>query len=243
LRVVGPASDSSPTSASAASTMRSRLNGSAVRGARRGGLRFLFMLDILRCKNLCSPQTYDIESNIQEAAMESVELIGLLVPVTYLVMLAIESAWPAPIVSSAARLALAQDRLSRPARHRVHRRAPAGAGALAAGASLDRRWPAGIGGGLVGIVLSGLSYAWHRLSHAWTPLWLASHQIHHSPQRIDIAARPCSIRWRWWCRCCQLFVTVIVLGLDPLAAALVGYVAAFRPLPALERGHAAGSAC
>ena len=38
----------------------------------------------------------------------------------------------------------------------------------------------------------------------------------------------------------QLFVTVIVLGLDPLAAALVGYLIAFNGyLPALERPHAA----
>ncbi|MGZ5132740.1 MAG: sterol desaturase family protein, partial [Caldimonas sp.] len=89
-----------------------------------------------------------------------------------------------------------------------------------------------VGGTILGyVVLSGLSYAWHRLSHAWGPLWRASHQIHHSPQRIDISGsvlfHPVEMIVQ---TSMQLFVTVIVLGLDPLAAALVGYVAAFYGL-------------
>ncbi|MGB7653889.1 MAG: sterol desaturase family protein, partial [Novosphingobium sp.] len=71
-------------------------------------------------------------------------------------------------------------------------------------------------------------YAWHRMVHNAPLLWRAFHQIHHSPNRVDIPGsvlfHPTEITLQVLL---QLFVTVIVLGLDPLAAALVGYVAAF----------------
>jgi sterol desaturase/sphingolipid hydroxylase (fatty acid hydroxylase superfamily) len=165
--------------------------------------------------------------------MEPTDLIGLLVPVTYLLMLAIEWRWPARsfperrgwrwlgiafllligTVSTVVPLAIPADWLQA---HRWIDGTPLGV----------------VGGVLVGyVVLSGLGYAWHRLSHAWGPLWRASHQIHHSPQRIDISGsllfHPVEMVMQMLM---QLFVTVIVLGLDPLAAALVGYVAAFYGL-------------
>jgi sterol desaturase/sphingolipid hydroxylase (fatty acid hydroxylase superfamily) len=165
--------------------------------------------------------------------METVDLIGLLVPLTYLVMLAIESAWPAR---------------SFPPRHGWRWLGIAFLVLLGTVSTvvpllvpahwlLEHRWIDGsrlgiVGGVLVGyVVLSGLSYAWHRLSHVWGPLWRASHQIHHSPQRVDISGstlfHPVEMAAQ---ALMQLFVTVIVLGLDPLAAALVGYVAAFYGL-------------
>ena len=59
-------------------------------------------------------------------------------------------------------------------------------------------------------------------------LWRLTHQLHHSPQRVDI---PGSVLFHPTEMVAQvllqLFVTLIVLGLDPLAAALTGYVAAF----------------
>ena len=88
----------------------------------------------------------------------------------------------------------------------------------------------GIGGGVVVgyFVLSALSYAWHRTVHNVGFLWRGVHQLHHSPQRVDIPGsvlfHPTEILVQVLL---QLFVTVIVLWLDPLAAALVGYVAAF----------------
>jgi sterol desaturase/sphingolipid hydroxylase (fatty acid hydroxylase superfamily) len=162
--------------------------------------------------------------------MKLVDLVGLLVPLTYFVMLAVEARWPAR---------------SFPARRGWRWLGIAFlvlVGTLSTIVPLllplpwleAHRWidgtPLGVvGGTVVGyIVLSGLAYAWHRLSHAWTPLWRASHQIHHSPQRIDISGsvlfHPVEVVVQVLM---QLFVTVIVLGLDPLAAALVGYVAAF----------------
>jgi sterol desaturase/sphingolipid hydroxylase (fatty acid hydroxylase superfamily) len=88
----------------------------------------------------------------------------------------------------------------------------------------------GVGAGVVvgWLVLSLVAYAYHRLSHAWSPLWRLSHQFHHAPQRVDISGsvlfHPLEmvIQLLW-----QLFVTVIVLGLDPVAAAGVGVLQAF----------------
>ncbi|HVT34611.1 MAG TPA: sterol desaturase family protein, partial [Nevskiaceae bacterium] len=78
------------------------------------------------------------------------------------------------------------------------------------------------------LVLSAIAYAWHRTAHNVDVLWRGMHQLHHSPQRVDIPGsvvfHPTEMVVQVLL---QLFVTVIVLGLDPLAAALVGYVAAF----------------
>jgi sterol desaturase/sphingolipid hydroxylase (fatty acid hydroxylase superfamily) len=165
--------------------------------------------------------------------METVELIGLLVPLTYLVMLAIEAVRPARSFPSRRGwrwLGIAFLVL-------LGTVSTVGPLLVPERWLMEHRWLDGSGLGIVGgvvlgyIVLSGLSYAWHRLSHAWGLLWRLSHQIHHSPQRIDISGstlfHPVEMVVQVLM---QLFVTVIVLGLDPIAAALVGYVAAFYGL-------------
>lgn len=161
------------------------------------------------------------------------DAVGLLVPLMFFVMLAVEARWPA-------------------------RRFPPqrgwrwiGVGLLALIGSVGavvplllpmpwlaaHRWIDGSGLGVAGgtlagwIVLSLLGYAYHRACHAWPLLWRVSHQIHHAPQRVDIPGavlfHPLEMVVQVLL---QLFVTVIVLGLDPLAAALVGVVAAFHGL-------------
>jgi len=162
--------------------------------------------------------------------MDTVDVVGLLVPITYFVMLAIEK-W-------------------RPARRFPARRGWGWIGiafllllgvvstAVPLLAPLDwlaaRRWVDGtrlgaVGGTVVGyVVLSAAMYAYHRTVHNVPWLWRLTHQIHHSPQRVDIAGsvlfHPIEMVIQVML---QLFVTLIVLGLDPLAAALTGYVAAF----------------
>ncbi|MFT3955969.1 MAG: sterol desaturase family protein [Piscinibacter sp.] len=165
--------------------------------------------------------------------MDTVDLVGLLIPLAYFVMLAVESRWPA-------------------------RRFPARRGWRLLGVAFllliatvgavvplllplewmeAHRWLDGSGLGVAGgtlvgwLVLSGLSYAYHRSAHTLPWLWRATHQLHHSPQRVDISGaaffHPLEMLVQVLL---QLFVTVIVLGLDPLAAALTGVVAAFYGL-------------
>jgi sterol desaturase/sphingolipid hydroxylase (fatty acid hydroxylase superfamily) len=162
--------------------------------------------------------------------MDPVDIVGLLVPLTYLVMLAVEK-W-------------------RPARAFPPRRGWTWLGiafllligtvSTVVPLLVDPRWLAahrwmdgsglGVAGGtVVGyIVLSALAYALHRTFHHVPLLWRLVHQLHHSPQRIDMSGsvffHPVEMVVQVLL---QLFVTVVVLGLDPLAAALVGYVAAF----------------
>ena len=163
--------------------------------------------------------------------MRAVDLIGLLVPLTYLAMLAVETVRPARrfpprrgwrwlgiaflvaigTVSTIVPLLLPVDWL---AAHRW----------------LDGTRLGIVGGTLVGwLVLSGISFAWHRASHAWTPLWRAGHQLHHSPQRVDISGSTLFHTVEMVVQLLlQLFATIVVLGLDPIAAALVAYIAAFH---------------
>jgi len=86
------------------------------------------------------------------------------------------------------------------------------------------------GGTVVGfVVLEFVIYAWHRTAHRVDFLWRGFHQLHHSPRRVDI---PGSVLFHPTEMLVQVmlqtFVTVIVLGLDPVAAALVGYLVAFN---------------
>jgi sterol desaturase/sphingolipid hydroxylase (fatty acid hydroxylase superfamily) len=162
--------------------------------------------------------------------METIDLVGLLIPLTCFTMLASETRWPA--------------------RHFPPRRGWRwlGVGCLLLLASVGavvplllpldwmaaHRWLDGsrlgvAGGTLVGwVVLSAFAYGYHRTVHSFAPLWRLTHQIHHSPQRVDISGsanfHPVEMVLQ---TLLQLFLTVIVLGLEPLAAALVGVVATF----------------
>jgi len=86
-----------------------------------------------------------------------------------------------------------------------------------------------VGGVLVGYPLTALGAALlHRAFHEYHPLWLLGHQLHHSPRRLDIPGavffHPIDIALQ---TLPATLVSVFVLGLDPVTAAAVGYVAAF----------------
>jgi sterol desaturase/sphingolipid hydroxylase (fatty acid hydroxylase superfamily) len=163
--------------------------------------------------------------------MATIDLVGLLVPVTFFVMLAVERLAPArkfpprrgwtwigiAFLLLIGTVSTVVPLLFSPRWLAAHR--------WLDGAKL------GVGGGtLLGwVLLSGAGFVWHRSVHALPWLWRLTHQIHHSPQRIDIPGstlfHPVEMVVQVLL---QMFVTLVVLGLDPLAAALVGYVAAFH---------------
>ena len=86
------------------------------------------------------------------------------------------------------------------------------------------------GGAIVGfVVLEGASYAWHRAEHTFSVLWRGVHQMHHSPRRVDIPGSPLFHPLEVTVQTLiQLTITVVVLGLDPLGAAIVGYTFEFK---------------
>ncbi len=162
--------------------------------------------------------------------MSAIDILGLLVPVTYFALLAVERIAPARafpprrgwqwmgigfliligVVSTVTPLLLPLEWL---AAHRW----------------LDGTRLGVAGGAFVGFVVAeGAVYAYHRAEHTYSWLWRAGHQLHHSAERVDI---PGSVLFHPVEMLLQtlvlLFVTVIVLGLDPLAAAIVGLLVPF----------------
>lgn len=94
---------------------------------------------------------------------------------------------------------------------------------------VDGRRLGTVGGGLVGyLVLSLVTALWHRAEHRVPFLWRWVHQLHHSPQRVDLAGafylHPLEVTAQIGL---TLVVTLGVLGLDPIAAALTGFIGAF----------------
>ena len=165
--------------------------------------------------------------------METADIIGLLVPVTFSIMWVVETIRPAcqfpPIrgwgliglaflvvmasISTVVPLLIPVEWL---ARHRL----------------FDGTGLGVAGGAAVGyIVVSFVNYLWHRSTHTFPLLWRMFHQLHHSPQRLDI---PGSVVFHPFD--VTMYVTLstltstLVLGLNPLAAALTGYIAAFYSL-------------
>lgn len=88
----------------------------------------------------------------------------------------------------------------------------------------------GILGGILGgfLVLTFVSFVFHYTQHQVDFLWRWTHQIHHSPERVDISATVFTHPFEAIINVLlSLFVTVFLLGLDGLAAAWIGYVGAF----------------
>jgi sterol desaturase/sphingolipid hydroxylase (fatty acid hydroxylase superfamily) len=89
-----------------------------------------------------------------------------------------------------------------------------------------------LGGVVVGFTVFELvAYGYHRACHAVPFMWRAFHQMHHAPKRIDIPGavvfHPLEMVMQ---NVIGIGLSVFVLGLDPLAAAFVGYLAAFYGL-------------
>lgn len=72
------------------------------------------------------------------------------------------------------------------------------------------------------LLTSGVTYAWHRAVHRVHFLWLATHQLHHSAERIDVPGafftHPLEVVFK---TTLGLLVSVVLLGLAPPVAAMV----------------------
>lgn len=162
--------------------------------------------------------------------MSAIDIFSLLVPVTFVVFLGLEAAFPAQpwparkgwrwlgigfflllgLVSTTLPLVLPQKWL---AAHRV----------------LDLTGLGPAWGALVGYAaLSLINALWHRTCHSVDAMWRAFHQIHHSPQRMDMSGSALFHPTEMIAYALiSTAITTLVLGLDPLAAAITAYIAAF----------------
>ncbi len=157
------------------------------------------------------------------------EMMALAIPASYLVLLAVELAWPVRQFSRrpywkltgllfflmmGAVAALVPMALPAALLERIRLLDLSGLGVA--------------GGVIVGVLAwSFVAYWWHRAEHRFDFLWRGFHQLHHSPQRVDLSGfvythpleMPVTILL-------SLIVTVPVLGLDPRAAAIIGTLSA-----------------
>jgi sterol desaturase/sphingolipid hydroxylase (fatty acid hydroxylase superfamily) len=91
----------------------------------------------------------------------------------------------------------------------------------------------GIAGGVVVgfAVQTFVAYWYHRACHRFGGMWRWLHQMHHSAPRLDMGGammfHPLEMAAF---TLIQVGVLVLLLGIDPMAAALVGYVSAFYGL-------------
>ncbi len=162
--------------------------------------------------------------------MEATDLFGVLIPVTYLLMFILERIWPArsfpPIrfwsligfgfLMLMATLATVIPLLIPEQWQAEHR-------------LMDGRFLGVVPGAIVGYgVYSFAAYCYHRATHTFPWLWRHTHQLHHSAQRVDMPGaalfHPFDISLYVLL---SVFTSSLVLGLDPLAAAITGYIASF----------------
>jgi sterol desaturase/sphingolipid hydroxylase (fatty acid hydroxylase superfamily) len=88
----------------------------------------------------------------------------------------------------------------------------------------------GVAGGVVAgfLVITLVNALVHRAYHHFDPLWRWLHQLHHAPQRLDIPGAALFTPQEVVVNVLLFqLVVVFVLGVDPLAAAIVGYLGAF----------------
>ena len=161
--------------------------------------------------------------------MNTEEIATLMIPVTYFALLALEQsgagrAWPAIRLWRTRGVAFFIMLMT------INAILPSLLPPSIAGRHLFDGTQLGVvGGALVGYLAVSLANALlHRAYHRYDLLWRWAHQLHHSPQRLDIPGSvyftPLEI-----VNNVLLFqvVVVLVLGIDPAAAAIAGYVAAF----------------
>ena len=156
-----------------------------------------------------------------------------MVPATYLVMLAVEARFPARrfpavawwrVLGALALVLLMGIGVVTPlllpldwlARHRL----------------IDATGLGVVPGALVGyLVVAFLGFVWHRALHRVPLLWRTFPQMHHAPRRLDLSSaaifHPLDLVMF---NVVQVGGLTLLLGLDPLAAGIVGYVATFGSL-------------
>lgn len=156
-------------------------------------------------------------------------ILGMLTPATYFSMLAVEAIWPARdfpkirrwrLVGFAFLVMIMTLGIITPLLLPVEW--------LAAHRLLDGTRLGVVGGVAVGlVVLEFIGYFVHRLAHRWSFVWRWMHQMHHAPERIDLASstvfHPFEILYQ---NLLGIALGTFVLGVEPLSAAILGYLAA-----------------
>lgn len=165
--------------------------------------------------------------------MGAADILGLLVPVSFFGMLAAEAIWPArtyPRVKAWRLVGVGFLLLGFAIGTAVPLLLPVEW--LAAHRLVDGSRLGVAGGAIVGFVVFELViYGYHRLAHKVGFMWRWFHQMHHSAKRLDMGGAMVFHPFELVAQnVIAIGVSTIVLGLDPLAAAIVGFAAGFYGL-------------
>jgi sterol desaturase/sphingolipid hydroxylase (fatty acid hydroxylase superfamily) len=90
----------------------------------------------------------------------------------------------------------------------------------------------GLWGVPIGVLcITFVGYWWHRAEHRFNWIWRATHQLHHSPTRVDLLGafytHPLEVVLKV---CISTLIGSFVLGLAPLAASAMGLTSALLSL-------------
>jgi sterol desaturase/sphingolipid hydroxylase (fatty acid hydroxylase superfamily) len=160
------------------------------------------------------------------------KIIPVLIPVTYVLMLALEHVFPArrqPKVRGWLLKGIVCFVLTGVLAGVMNAAIPAALAGVTAGRSplhLDALGT--VLGGLVAFLASDLvEYVLHRVMHNVPVVWRWTHQMHHSAERIDIAGASYFHPFDFGLRIAATSLVVLLLGVTPDAAALGGYIGFF----------------
>jgi sterol desaturase/sphingolipid hydroxylase (fatty acid hydroxylase superfamily) len=167
-----------------------------------------------------------------EETMKAEDIAGLMIPVTWLVMMGVEAfgtgrSWPAIRLWRTRSFAFFIMVMT------INAVLP---GLLPASVTSHHLLDVGNLGVLPSVVIGYLMLSLatalvHRAYHRFDPLWRWIHQLHHSPIRMDVAGAVVFTPWEILVNVAVFQVVVVfVLGIDPLSAAILGYVSVFYAL-------------
>ncbi len=163
--------------------------------------------------------------------MKPEEIIVLMVPISFIVMVVIERAWPArkfpavpywqwiglttfiyaALMNTFLPLLLPEEWI---ASHRL----------------MDLSSLGVLSSVILGhLAITFVTFAWHRACHEFTPLWRGFHQLHHSTRHLNLYAanviHPTDLAVYIFL---PVMLALFVLGVDPLSAAIIGNLGAFN---------------
>ena len=153
------------------------------------------------------------------------DILGLLIPVSFVVLLVVEhrfAAKPLPKV----RFWLLKGLVFFSFTGAVNSLLPAFTASVLAGRTLfDLRALGTLPGALLGALVADFFGYWsHRAMHRWHWLWRWTHQMHHSAERMDLAGMSYSHPFDTLLTFGLTGLATAVLGLSPDAAALAGFL-------------------
>jgi sterol desaturase/sphingolipid hydroxylase (fatty acid hydroxylase superfamily) len=153
-------------------------------------------------------------------------IFGMLIPVTWIVMLVVERLFPGKKALPKVRFWLLKGTLFFLFAGFLNTILPLVFTQMLGGRTLFHlQWTGMFGGALIGMLASDFVQYWlHRLMHRVPALWRWTHQMHHSAERMDLAGMSYMHPFDAVLSFGLTILVTVLLGLSPEAAAVAGFM-------------------